>query len=115
STVLVSPWVTHRHPDFWENPEGFDPERFLPEPSARRTHHAYIPFGAGQRLCIGNHFALTEAQVIVAMVSQAYRLDLVPGFSVVPLPGITLRSRHGLLMTVHRLKDHESAIGTRGN
>jgi cytochrome P450 len=100
STVVLSPWVTHRHPEFWENPEGFDPERFAPEPSAGRSHYAYIPFGAGQRLCIGNHFALLEAQVIVTMVSQRYQLDLVPGFPVVPRPGITLRPRYGLQMTL---------------
>ncbi len=100
STVAISPWVTHRHPDFWDNPEGFDPERFRPEQVARRHHYAYIPFGGGQRLCIGNHFAMIEAQVIVAMVSRTYRLDLVPGIPVEPLPGITLRARRGLPMTV---------------
>jgi cytochrome P450 len=96
STVVICPYVTHRHREFWENPEGFDPDRFLSGPP-----QAYLPFGLGQRLCIGNHFALMEARVIVAMVLRAFRLDLVPGFPVVPKPGITLRARHGLLMTLH--------------
>ena len=96
STVAFSPYVSHRHPDFWPNPEGFDPDRFSPEQSSRRPPYAYVPFGGGQRLCIGNHFAMMEAQVIVAMVARAYRLDLLSGFSVEPLPGITLRTRHGL-------------------
>jgi cytochrome P450 len=102
SSVVLCPYVTHRHPDFWDNPEGFDPDRFLPERAATRPNYAYFPFGGGQRLCIGNAFALAEAQVITAMVTQQFHLDLVPGFRVEPQPGITLRSRHGLLMTLHR-------------
>jgi cytochrome P450 len=100
STVVISPYVTHRHPDFWDNPEGFDPDRFRPERFTEGQRPAYLPFGMGQRLCIGNNFALLEARVIVAMVLQAFWLDLVPGFPVVPKPGITLRSRDGLLMTL---------------
>jgi cytochrome P450 len=100
STVVVSPWVTHRHPDFWEEPERFDPDRFSPERSAGRPHLAYIPFGAGPRYCVGGPFAMTEALVITAMVMRSFRLRLVAGQEVVPLPGITLRARDGLRMTV---------------
>ncbi len=102
STVVLCPFVTHRHRDFWENPLDFDPDRFLPERSATRPHYAYLPFGGGQRLCIGNTFAMMEAQVIVAMVSQAFRLELVPGCEVEPKPGITLRTRRPVMMRVHR-------------
>src|SRR5262249_41029664 len=101
STGALSPYVTHRHSDLWPDPGGFGPERLLPEQSARRVPYSYIPFGGGQRLCIGSHLALLEAQVIVALTARAYRLDLVSGFRVEPQPGITLRSRHGMLMTVH--------------
>jgi cytochrome P450 len=101
STVVLSPYVTHRHPGFWENPEAFDPERFAPGAAEGRDPHCYIPFGLGQRLCIGNHFAMMEAQVILAVVSQRFRLDLVPGARVEPKPGITLRTSHGLPMTLH--------------
>jgi cytochrome P450 len=101
SSVIICPHVTHKHPGYWENPEGFDPERFLPERVAAREPHSYIPFGSGQRLCIGSNFAMMEATVILAMVAQRYRLDLVPGHPVEPKPGITLRARHGMLMTVH--------------
>jgi cytochrome P450 len=104
STMEVSPWVTHRHPEFWEHPLAFDPERFLPERSAGRPPYAYLPFGGGQRLCIGNLFAMAEAQVIVAMVARAVRLELVAGSRVEPLPGITLRARHGLGMVPHAVK-----------
>jgi cytochrome P450 len=101
STVALSPHVTHRHPGFWDNPEGFDPDRFLPEPMASRPTCAYFPFGAGQRLCIGANLAVLEAQLILARISQRYRLDLVPGFAVRPKPGITLRPAGGLPMTLH--------------
>ncbi len=101
SLILVSPYLVHRHPEFWENPEGFDPERFTPERSAGRPRYAYIPFLAGPHQCIGNEFALLEAQLIVATVAQAYRLHLLPGFPVEPHAIFTLRPRHGLQMTVH--------------
>lgn len=99
STVEVSPWVTHRHPAFWDEPERFDPDRFTPERSAGRPQLAYIPFGAGPRYCVGGHFAMTEALVILARVSritQSHRLRLVPGQTVEPLAGITLRARDGV-------------------
>ena len=103
SVVAVSPYYTHRHPDFWPNPEGFDPTRFSPEASATRHKYAYIPFGGGPRICIGNSFAIFEAQVIVAMVTQRYRLDLVPGDPIVPEAAVTLRPKGGVPVTVHAL------------
>jgi cytochrome P450 len=104
SSVVLCPYVTHRHPDFWDNPEGFDPDRFLPERAAGRAPHAYLPFGSGQRLCIGSNFAMQEALLILALVARRYRLDLVPGHPVQPKPGITLRTRRGLLMTLRPAK-----------
>lgn len=98
--IALCPYVTHRHPDFWENPEGFDPERFTPERSAGRHRFAYFPFAAGPRKCIGDYFGLMEMQVIVAMVMQRYRVDLVQGFPVSPQPALSLRPRHGLQMHV---------------
>ncbi|MDQ4077134.1 MAG: cytochrome P450 [Chloroflexota bacterium] len=62
---------------------------------------AYFPFGSGPRQYIGNHFAIVEAQLVLATVAQHYRLDLVPGHPVEPLAELTLRPRHGLLMTLH--------------
>lgn len=99
--VILSPYVTHRLPSLWENPEGFDPERFGEEPSAGRPRFAYFPFGGGPRLCIGNHFAMMETQLVVATVAQRYRLDLVPGQLVRPEPRITLRPREGVRVTLH--------------
>jgi cytochrome P450 len=100
SGVIVSPWLTHRHPAFWEDPLRFDPERFTAERSAGRPRYAYFPFAGGPRQCIGNEFALMEAQLVLAMIAQAFRLRLVPGRSVEPDPAVTLRPRDGLPMTV---------------
>ncbi len=96
--VLVSPWATHRHPDFWSDPEAFDPERFTPARSEGRAPFAYFPFGGGPRVCIGNQFAMMEAQLILAQVSQRFRLELSPGARVVPERGITLRPGPSLPM-----------------
>ncbi len=97
--IFLSQWVTHRHPDFWQNPLGFDPDRFLPERSADRPRFAYWPFGGGPRQCIGNTFALMEATIILAMISQRYALDLVPSHAIQVEPSITLRPANGVLVT----------------
>jgi len=98
--INVSHWVAHRHPDFWENPERFDPERFSPERSEGRPRFAYFPFGGGARQCIGNNFALMEAQLAVATLAQRFTLDLAPGHLVEPDPTFTLRPRYGMMMTL---------------
>ncbi len=103
SVVGFSMYSMHRHPDYWENPEQFDPERFTPERSANRPRYAYFPFGGGPRQCIGNSFAMTEAQLILATVAQRFRLELVPGFRVEPQALVTLRPRYGMTMTMHTL------------
>lgn len=101
ATLMLSPFVTHRRAEFWENPEGFDPERFTPERVKERARYAYFPFGGGPRRCIGEGFALMEAQLVMAMVVQRFRLHLVPGHRVEPQPMATLRPHPGVLMTVH--------------
>jgi cytochrome P450 len=101
--VVLVPYVTHRDPKLWENPEGFDPERFSPERAASRAKYTYFPFGGGPRQCIGSNFALMEAQLILAMIAQRFRLDLVPGPVVEPEPLITLRPKGGIMMTLHQL------------
>ena len=100
--VLILPWLIHRKPSLWENPERFDPERFAPERAAARPRFAYIPFGAGARICIGAAFAMTEAVLILATIAQRYQLHLAPGFPVEPQGLITLRPRCGLLMNLER-------------
>jgi cytochrome P450 len=89
SDVIVSPWVTHRHPDFWDAPERFDPERFTPERESERHRHAYFPFGAGPRACIGQYFSMLEAAILLAVIVRDYELTSLTGH--VPLaPRITL-------------------------
>jgi cytochrome P450 len=100
--MLIQPYVVHRHPAFWEHPEVFNPERFMPERSHERHRYAFIPFSGGPRQCIGNTFALAEAQLVIATIAQRYRLRLVPGHPVETVAMITLRPRHGLKMTLHR-------------
>lgn len=98
--VDLSPYVTHRHPDFWERPDEFLPERFAPEASAQRPRYAYFPFSGGPRQCIGNGFAMMEAQLILATVAQRYRPRCVPGHVLTPEPLITLRPKGGLPMNL---------------
>ena len=94
--VTVSPYILHRNPEFWPNPEGFDPDRFLQE----IPRGAFVPFAAGPRQCIGNHFALLELRLILDTVARSVRLNLVPGARPVPEAMITLRPRGGLPMTL---------------
>lgn len=98
TNVSVSPYVTHRHSQFWDNPEGFEPERFSPERAKGRHRYAYFPFAGGPRQCIGNTFALMEMTIIVATLVQHLNLELVSGQTVIPDPGITMRPKGGLLM-----------------
>jgi cytochrome P450 len=100
--AFVIPFVLHRLPKFWRDPEAFDPERFSPEQSATRSKFVYLPFGAGPRQCIGNQFALIEAQLVVATLAQRYRLHLMPHCKVEPWPLITLRPRSGMHMVIER-------------
>lgn len=100
--VTIPIYAVHRHPAYWVEPEQFDPERFTPERAESYHKFAYFPFGGGPRLCIGNQFALTEAQLILSMIAQRYQLRLQPGYQVSPEPQITLRVRGGLPMTLER-------------
>ncbi len=100
--AFVSPYVLHRLPQYWDDPERFDPDRFTPARVAARPKFVHIPFGAGPRQCIGNHFALLEAHLVLVALAQRYRLRLVRGHRVEPWPLITLRPRFGMPMIVER-------------
>jgi cytochrome P450 len=101
SDVLICPYTLHRHRDFWDDPERFDPERFAPGRSDRRSRYAYIPFGAGPRFCIGNNLGMMEATIVLATVARELRLTAAPGYRAGTDPMLTLRIRGGLPMTVH--------------
>ena len=100
ASVTISTYVTHRNPNLWDDPERFDPERFAPEAVARRHRFAYLPFGGGPRICIGNGLALVEAKAILATIAQRYRVRLVPGHIVEPIGLVTLRARNGVQVTL---------------
>ena len=102
STVLISPWLIHRHEKLWEEPLRFDPERMAPERESRYPRYAYLPFGGGPRICIGAGFAMQEAILIVATIAEAFRLALAPGYVAEPLGLITLRPKGGLPMRLLR-------------
>ncbi|MGH3328153.1 MAG: cytochrome P450 [Streptomycetales bacterium] len=102
STVAVPPYLIHRNPAVWPNPEGFDPERFLDQHANGRHRYAFMPFGGGRRGCVGASFALLEGTLVLAMLARRYRLDLLPGRLPVPEPNITLRPHGQLTMTLHR-------------
>ncbi|HEY2481778.1 MAG TPA: cytochrome P450 [Caulobacteraceae bacterium] len=98
--VVISPWVLHRHQRLWDEPDAFDPRRFLGEARERIDKFAYLPFGAGPRTCIGQAFALQEAALVLATVVGRFSLQLAPGQVVWPLLRVTLRPAHGLRMIV---------------
>lgn len=103
SHLILSIYHIHRHPDFWPEPEMFDPDRFTPANQQQRHRSTYMPFGGGRRLCIGQHFALMEGQLLLAMIAQKYELRLVPGHALQLEMTTTLQPRNGLKMTWHRL------------
>jgi cytochrome P450 len=98
--VTIAPWLSHRHRELWDRPDDFVPERFAPENSKDRHRYAYIPFGGGPRICIGNAFAMMEGPLILATIAQRYRLRLVEGHIVEPQSKITLWPKNGLRMTL---------------
>ena len=102
ASVLIPIHSIHHDPRFWPDPESFDPERFMGENAHRHHRSAYLPFGGGRRICIGSSFALTEAVLITAVLSQRFEFDLVAGHPVEPEATLTLRPRRGLQMIARR-------------
>ncbi len=102
--VMLSQYVTHRHPAFWPDPERFDPERFGPEAAKTRPRYAYFPFIGGPRMCIGAQFAMIEAMLILACLARRFALSPIAGERVEANPSVTLRPRHGASMRVTALQ-----------
>ncbi|MGH3661437.1 MAG: cytochrome P450 [Micromonosporaceae bacterium] len=98
--VLICPYTLHRHPDFWDAPDRFVPDRFDPTRQTNRPRYAYIPFGAGPRVCVGSNLGMMEAVFALALISRDLRLTLDPGRKVTPEPMLSLRVRGGLPMRV---------------
>ena len=102
-TVIISSYVTHRLPEYWDNPYTFDPSRFDKERTVGRSRFAYIPFAAGHRNCIGSYMALMQSKLIVALIAQRYNLSLYPGHKVEKHAATTMRPKFGMKMSVERL------------
>jgi cytochrome P450 len=96
ATLLMSPYATQRDPRFWDDPEEFNPDRWTEESAVHRPKFAFYPFGAGTRVCIGEHFAMMEGVLLIATLAQQWRLHLVPGQTIKLWPQITLRPRNAM-------------------
>jgi len=102
--VYLSPHHLHRLPAFWDNPEGFDPTRFTREKERTRHSMAYLPFGGGPRMCLGLNFALLEAVLIIATVSQRFELDLISESKIEPFVSLTTRPKNGVWVRLKKRK-----------
>ncbi|GAA4456394.1 cytochrome P450 [Nibrella saemangeumensis] len=98
--VLICPYLLHRDPKHWTNPDQFNPDNFLPERLKERPAYSYIPFGGGPRLCIGNNFALMEMQVVLALLVRTFDFHTTRRNVIEPEPGITLRPKGGLRLRI---------------
>ncbi|MEZ4662241.1 MAG: cytochrome P450 [Caldilineaceae bacterium] len=122
-TVFISPYVMHRLAHHFPNPDEFQPERFTPAMEEALPRYAYMPFGGGPRVCIGNSFAMMEAQLVLATVAQRYELQLALSARVATQPMITLTAKYGLPMQIVERKParkslndlpvHETATGSQ--
>lgn len=101
TVVLMSPWVVHHDARFYSEPEEFRPERWEKQASQAIPRYAYFPFGGGQRLCIGNMFAMIEARLLLATLAQKWTFSLAPDNPFELIPSITIRPKHGIKVVAH--------------
>ena len=106
--VIVAQWILHRHRLLWEKPDCFDPRRFLPGSREKIDRFAYLPFGAGPRVCIGASFSIQEAVIILAHIMRSFSFELKKDHVVTPVQRITLRPKGGMPMILRR-RDHYPA------
>jgi cytochrome P450 len=98
TVICISPYVLHRDPRYWDNPQAYALDRFAPDQVAARPSHVYLPFGGGPRICVGQHLALVETVLVLATLLQRVRMELVPGLPVEPEALVTMRPKHGMVM-----------------
>jgi cytochrome P450 len=101
SLVVISPYLVHRHPGFWPEPAGYDPDRFMPSGPSRHRY-AFIPFGGGRRACVGAAFAELETALVLATVTRRFRLELTARGVPAPVAQVTLRPGRSLPMRLRR-------------
>lgn len=102
STMLLLPYFTHRHPDFWNNPTSFEPDRHVPEAEKARHPQAYHPFASGQRICLGNHFSLLETHIMLAVLARRFDPELSPGYDTKFVIKALLEIEKGLPMILRK-------------
>lgn len=102
ASVVVSPWLIHRHRQQWPAPDAFDPDRFAREDSRDALRDAYLPFGMGPRVCLGAAFALQEATLILACLVRSFTLAPLPGHTPMPVGRLTVRSENGVRLRIAR-------------
>ncbi len=102
TTFIVAQYLIFRHPEFWDNPEQFNPDRFLPEKVKQRPKFAFFPFGAGKHICIGKNLALMESIAILAAIMQRFHVELVPNQSLEIDPRFSLRPKYGIRVRVSK-------------
>lgn len=111
ATVVVAPWLIHRHRDLWSEPDAFNPDRYDGDASREALKQAYLPFGMGPRVCMGAAFALQEATLILAQLVRHHRLEAVPGHVPQPVGRLTIRSANGVRLRLFR---REIAVSESG-
>ncbi len=102
ASVIISPWLIHRHRELWQNPDIFDPDRYHTASAKESLKCAYLPFSLGPRVCMGASFALQEANLILATLVRRYRFEALPGYSPIPVGRLTIRSENGVNLVVHK-------------
>jgi cytochrome P450 len=117
TSIFINIYGMHRDARYFADPLRFDPERFSLEREKDIPKYAYLPFGGGPRVCIGNAFAMMEAKLVMAVLAQRFRLELAPGHIVKPERQFTLRSKYGMKMIVRERppvlhSQHEQALET---
>ena len=115
SIVMISPYALHRNERFFANPEQFDPDRFAAGWEERVPRYAYLPFGGGPRVCIGNAFAMMEARLILATVAQHYKLALEPNEEIVAIQMVTLRPKGPVRMRLGQRENSATQLSTATN
>lgn len=100
--MMISPWLIHRHTDYWENPDAFDPDRYAEGGSRESLRQAYLPFSMGPRICTGAGFAKQEAMIVLASLVRRYKFESDPDHMPIPVGRLTIRSENGIRLKVHK-------------